>query len=130
MKSETKVDFMFYDNLKSVCDSKGLKITKVVTECGGALGSISKWKNGANPNSEIVARLAIRLNVSTDLLIFGKEDSKYKKFSDIIEHIQSLPEREQWKAIFRLKDVLKKEYPIDSIKQSTDENGNRQNVLI
>ena len=41
---------MFYDNLKLVCDSKGLKITKVVTECGGALGSISKWKNGANPN--------------------------------------------------------------------------------
>ena len=120
---------MFYDN-KSICDSQGLKITKVVTECGGALGSIDKWKKGASPNSGIVAKLSIRLNVSTDLLIFGKEDNKYKKFSGIIEHIQSLSEREQWKAIFRLEDVLKEEYPIDSVKQSTNEKDNRQNALI
>lgn len=66
---------MFYDNLKTVCDEKGLKITPIVNECGGAKGSISNWKKGASPNSEIVARLAVRLNVSTDLLIFGQEKS-------------------------------------------------------
>ena len=64
---------MFYDNLKSICDAKGLKITPIVSECGGAKGSISNWKKGASPNTEIVAKLAVRLNVSTDLLIFGKE---------------------------------------------------------
>lgn len=115
---------MFYDNLKSVCDSKGLKITKVVAECGGALGSISKWKNGANPNSEIVARLAIRLNVSTDLLIFGKEENVCRKLSNVFAHLESLPEKEEWKAIFEIEEVLKKEFPIDSIKQSADENSN------
>lgn len=64
---------MFYDNLKTVCDASGLKITPIVNECGGAKGSISNWKKGSSPNSDIVARLAVRLNVSTDLLIFGKE---------------------------------------------------------
>ena len=63
---------MFYDNLKSLCDSKGLKITTVVTECGGALGSISKWRNGANPNSDIVIKLSLRLGVTTDYLLLGK----------------------------------------------------------
>ena len=64
---------MFYDNLKAVCDEQGVKITPIVDECGGAKGSISNWKKGASPNSDIVAKLAVRLNVSTDLLIFGKE---------------------------------------------------------
>lgn len=65
---------MFYDNLKAACEAKGVKITPIVIECGGAKGSISNWKNGATPNSDIVAKLAVRLNVSTDLLIFGKEN--------------------------------------------------------
>ena len=64
---------MFYDNLKAICDKKGLKITTVVTECGGALGSISKWKNGANPNSDIVIKLSLHLGVTTDYLLMGNE---------------------------------------------------------
>ena len=74
---------MFYDNLKAICDEKGLKITPIVSECGGAKGSISNWKKGASPNSDIVAKLAVRLNVSTDFLIFGKkESSSTDKLSD------------------------------------------------
>lgn len=67
-----EVFFVFYDNLKSLCDSKGIKITTVVTECGGALGSISKWRNGANPNSDIVIKLSLHLGVTTDYLLLGK----------------------------------------------------------
>lgn len=89
---------MFYDNLKQACDTKNVKITPIVAECGGAKGSISNWKKGAYPNSDIVAKLAVRLNVSTDFLIFGKEKSSpaeqltadeqrlltyYKKLNDI-----------------------------------------------
>lgn len=66
---------MFYDNLKQACDTNNVKITPIVAECGGAKGSISNWKKGAYPNSDIVAKLAVRLNVSTDFLIFGKEKS-------------------------------------------------------
>ena len=62
---------MFYDNLKAICDRKGIKITPLVAECGGAKGSISNWRKGAAPNSDIVLRLAVRLNVSTDYLLTG-----------------------------------------------------------
>ena len=64
---------MFYDNLKAICDKKGVKITPLVAECGGAKGSISNWKKGAAPNSDIVLKLAVRLNVSTDYLLKGIE---------------------------------------------------------
>jgi len=89
---------MFYDNLKAVCQSKNLKITPTIIECGGAQGSVSNWKKGASPNSDIVARLAEYLNVSTDLLIFGHESSssvpedekllldKYRKLSAIMKN--------------------------------------------
>lgn len=78
---------MFYDNLKQVCDEKGVKITPIVAECGGAKGSISNWKNGASPNSDIVAKLSVRLNVSTDTLIFGKvEENETELPKNIPEH--------------------------------------------
>ncbi|MEI3029592.1 MAG: helix-turn-helix transcriptional regulator [Ruminococcus sp.] len=65
---------MFYDNLKAICDEKGLKVTPIVAECGGAKGSISNWKKGAMPNSEIVMKLSVRLNVSSDRLLFGSSE--------------------------------------------------------
>lgn len=62
---------MFYDNLKRICDERGVRITPLVIGCGGTKGVIGGWKKGAMPNSEIVAKLSERLNVTTDLLIFG-----------------------------------------------------------
>lgn len=64
---------MFYDNLKAECERQGLKTTPTVIECGGKAGSISGWKKGASPNSDIVMKIAKRLNVSTDYLLFGEE---------------------------------------------------------
>jgi len=66
---------LFYDNLKTICDLNGFKISPIVKECGGAIGSIDGWRKGATPNSEIVKKLSLRLNVSTDFLLFGKEKS-------------------------------------------------------
>lgn len=65
---------MFYDNLKAICEKQNLKITNIVIECGGAPGSINGWKKGSMPNSSIVIALAMRLNVSTDYLLLGKEN--------------------------------------------------------
>ena len=66
---------MFYDNLKAICNKKNIKITPLVLECGGTKGVIGGWKKGATPNSDIVMRLSVRLNVPTDVLLFGKEKS-------------------------------------------------------
>lgn len=86
---------MFYDNLKAECDKKDLKVSTIVSECGGAIGSIGGWKKGAMPNSSIVVALSMRLNVTTDYLLTGKEGTNllsndeqnlisiYKKLSPI-----------------------------------------------
>lgn len=66
---------MFYNNLKEECDRQEIKITPLVKECGGSTGTISNWKKGASPNSDIVMKIAVRLNVTTDFLLFGKTDS-------------------------------------------------------
>lgn len=60
---------MFYDQLKKACDEQKVKMTPIVIECGGAKGSISNWRKGASPNSDIVLKLAQRLGVSTDYLL-------------------------------------------------------------
>ena len=101
---------MFYDNLKYICDEKGMKITPIVAECGGAKGSISNWKNGASPNSDIVAKLAVRLNVSTDTLIFGKEKlpSLTKDEQELLNYYKELPTWEQQRLIGRAAALAEK----------------------
>ena len=60
---------MFYDILKKECERQHLKMTPLIVECGGANSSAANWKKGASPNSDIVLKLARRLNVSTDYLL-------------------------------------------------------------
>lgn len=69
---------MFYNNLKNICDKKNIKITPLVLECGGTKGVIGGWKKGAAPNSDIVMKLSVRLNVPTDVLLFGNEKNSSK----------------------------------------------------
>ncbi len=117
---------MFYDNLKKICEKQNLKITNIVIECGGAPGSINGWKKGSMPNSNIVVALAMRLNVSTDYLLLGKEyqpntnnniaygnNSKVQINNDYAENeiytelskiITSLPLRERSKLIAMIYD--------------------------
>ena len=97
---------MFYDNLKQVCDEKGVKITPIVAECGGAKGSISNWKNGASPNSDIVAKLSVRLNVSTDTLIFGKDKEKIHENTpeqELLENYRKLSDFEKGEVLGDIK---------------------------
>lgn len=73
---------MFYNNLKEACENEGLKITPTVIECGGKAGSIGGWKKGAAPNSDIVMKLATRLNVTTDYLLFGRSNIHTDELED------------------------------------------------
>ena len=85
---------MFYDNLKAECDRQGLKITPVVVECGGNKGSLSGWKKGASPNSDIVLKLAVRLNVSADYLLTGEEKSNISvDEKELLGYYKELDER-------------------------------------
>ena len=86
---------MFYDNLKAICDAKNIKMTPLVASCGGAKGSISNWKQGASPNSDIVAKIAVHLNVSTDMLIFGKDTNLNSDEETLLNNYRILGEFEK-----------------------------------
>lgn len=64
---------MFWDNLKAVCDEKGIRVTPLLTELDIGTGAIHRWQSGGNVNSNILIKIADRLGVSTDLLLYGKE---------------------------------------------------------
>ena len=97
---------MFYDNLKAICTEKGLKITPVVLECGGTKGMLGGWKNGAVPNSDIIMKLSERLNIPTDVLLFGKDCRDIIIATDedeqqMLRLFRSLPDKEQIKLLSR-----------------------------
>lgn len=118
---------MFYDNLKVACNKLNLKITPIVLECGGAKGSISNWKNGASPNSDIVAKLSVRLNVSTDFLILGEEKGAALSSDEreLLSYYERLPEKEQIKLISRA-ELLAEQY---EEQQRECELGRKRNIV-
>lgn len=101
----------FYDNLKSLCDERGVSITKTVEICGGSTGSIGGWKAGKWPNSEIVFKIATRLDVSCDRLLLGEETKKApapgisENGREMLELYEKLPEREQLLLLGRLQEM-------------------------
>lgn len=81
---------MFYENSKEICDEKGIKITPLILECGGTNGMLNGWKKGASPIIEIISKLAIYLEVSTDLLIFGRISNNNEPKQERINIIELL----------------------------------------
>lgn len=103
---------MFYDNLKRICDERGIKITPLVEECNGSRGSISKWRNGAYPNSDIVIKLAMRLGVSTDSLLLENENSSTTERSlskdeyEFIHLFNQLEKDDKYRVIGRMEAIV------------------------
>jgi transcriptional regulator with XRE-family HTH domain len=102
---------MFYDNLKKVCDSQGLKVTRIVQECGGSKGSISGWKSGAYPNSGILLKISVRLGVSCDYLLTGDVATTTQPLTeaenDMLDNFRQLTSHQQCKLIVRAEDMVK-----------------------
>lgn len=108
---------MFYDNLKKVCQQQGTTISKAVVECGGKTGSIDGWKKGSIPNSKIVMALSSYLNVSTDYLLFGEEQTLRATMievpkpqlteseEDMLKVFRKLTAHQQCKLIVRAEDM-------------------------
>lgn len=66
---------MFFEQLKKICDSRNIKMTPLIVECGGSKSNVTTWKNGATPNIDIVIAIAKKLNVSLDYLLTGEDNS-------------------------------------------------------
>ncbi len=62
----------FFNRLIEICDKKGITVTSLLDELSSSRSAMTAWKNG-NVNSELIPKIALRLNVSTDYLLTGKE---------------------------------------------------------
>lgn len=66
---------MFYQMLKKACKNAGTTVTATLKAIGIGTANGTYWKNGSMPTSDILIKLSEFLNVSTDYLLFGKENN-------------------------------------------------------
>lgn len=99
---------MFYNNYIYACELRGEKPNPVAIKCGASKGSSSSWKNGTSPNSDIVAKIAEYLKVSTDFLLLGKEtvDDLSPIEQELINSFRKLSPNEQQRIIGRCEEMV------------------------
>lgn len=66
---------MFFEQLKKACKMRNISVTAVITQLNISKSNATNWKNGTMPNGEVVVRLSELLEVSTDFLLKGFEES-------------------------------------------------------
>ncbi len=72
---------MFWKRFSEECALMGKKPNPVAKELGISSGTVTGWKNGALPKSELLSKIASYFNVSVDYLL-GKTDIKEKPATD------------------------------------------------
>lgn len=67
---------MFYDLFKSLCDKKGVSVSRACIEMGLSRSIAAKWKNTkTNPSAEVIPKIAQYFNVSTDYLLGNTQEN-------------------------------------------------------
>ena len=107
---------MFFDNFVRLCEQKGVKPSRALTEAGVPKSAYSYWRteanagNDANPTNQNAVKLAQYFNVTVDYLLTGnqKENPPQQPQSEVdaaVERIrrklESMP-KEQREALMNL----------------------------
>ena len=70
---------MFFDNFVRLCEQKGVKPSRALTDAGVPKSAYSYWRaeagigNDAKPTNQNAVKLAQYFNVSVDYLLTGKQ---------------------------------------------------------
>ncbi len=67
---------MFYENYVRLCNSIGKTPSAVALEMGIAKPTVTRWKNGSNPNSSTLYKVADYFGVTPDYLLGSDENKK------------------------------------------------------
>ena len=65
---------MFFERLQNLCKKNKTSPTAVITKLNISRSSVTSWKKGIQPSSEILQKIADYFNVSTDYLL-GRTDN-------------------------------------------------------
>jgi transcriptional regulator with XRE-family HTH domain len=111
-----EVCFVFFDNFVRLCEQKGVKPSRALTEAGVPKSAYSYWRteanagNDAKPTNQNAVKLAQYFNVTVDYLLTGnqKENPPQQPQSEVdaaVERIrrklESMP-KEQREALMNL----------------------------
>lgn len=90
---------MFYDLFKSLCDEKGVSVSKACIEMGLSRSIAAKWKNTrTNPSAEVLPKIAKYFGVTTDYLLTGEQKEKplineNEELTEYLDELRSRPEK-------------------------------------
>lgn len=102
---------MFFDQLKRICEARGLKVTTTVKAAGLSTGLIGNWKSGGKPNYDTLCRLADYLGVSVQELVDDEpREAKPQERNELTEYLDQLRERPEMRMLFSVaKNATKEE---------------------
>ena len=93
---------MFWTKYENLCEQNSLKPRDVARELEIAPATVTKWKNGAVPNYEMLSKIANYFSVTVDYLV-NEEDIdinlKEKRKSGVFKTLLAIPER--WASLRR-----------------------------
>lgn len=67
---------MFYENYVRLCNSIGKTPSAVALEMGIAKPTVTRWKNGSNPNSSTLYKVADYFCVTPEYLLGSEQNEK------------------------------------------------------
>lgn len=66
----------FFIRYKQLCELNNISPSAFALSIGISKTSVSRWKNGAVPNTDILTQIAKKFNVSTDYLLGNEQKEK------------------------------------------------------
>ena len=67
---------MFWENFKALCDDLHESPNNIASKLGISSGTVTNWKNGAEPRVSQLIKISSYFNVSLDFLILGTRTMK------------------------------------------------------
>lgn len=103
---------MFYEQFDMLCAKKGVSKSRAALENNISKTSVTRWKNGAEPNPDILKRLSEYFDVSIDCLLGNEQKNKpivkNDEFSKRIElMLENVPDNEKESLISVLEGALR-----------------------
>lgn len=78
------MDNIFFTRFQHLCRRNGTTVNAVGREIGASSGSITAWKNGTDPRSSTLAKIAEYFGVTTDYLL-GMDETQPMDLLDQVD---------------------------------------------
>lgn len=106
---------MFWDNFVRLCNQAGKYPNTVAAEVGvKSTGTVTGWKNGANPRQTVLLKLADYFGVTVDYLLSTEKENPTSVAADGVDELDKealnimhqLPPEKQAAALAMLRGLL------------------------